>query len=53
MKIADLIGFAAILYAGYLYGTYNADTSSEFTDEDYMKIGGLLVVGFYFSVVLS
>jgi hypothetical protein len=53
LKVADLIGFAALLYAGYLYGTYNADESAPFTNEEYAQIGGLVVVGFYFSVVLS
>lgn len=60
MKASDIIGFWAILVAGYYWGVHSAGT---FTPQDLFTSGnnwvdwlivfGLLAVGFYFAVVLS
>jgi hypothetical protein len=53
MKVSDIGGFAAILYAGYLIGERQADTANPWTNKDYIEIGALLLIGFYLAVVLS
>jgi len=51
MKLADVIGFAAIFGAGYFVG--KDLTLDQFSNWDIALIVGLLVMGFYLAVVLS
>jgi hypothetical protein len=48
----DVIGFAAILGAG-AYGGYKYGQSQPFGFSDFLIIGVLLLIGFYFAVILS
>lgn len=49
MKLPDVVGFAAILSAGYYWGSKGANA----TGTDWLLIGALLALGFYFAVILS
>lgn len=48
MKLTDVVGFASILSAGYYWGSHPTQTGT-----DWLIIGALLALGFYFAVILS
>jgi hypothetical protein len=52
MKIADIIGFSAIL-AGGAYGGYQYSEQGALNLWDWVVIFVLLAIGFYFAVILS
>ena len=53
MKASDIVGFAAILTAGYYAGSQNATGQFWNNWTAMLIVLALLAVGFYFAVVLS
>lgn len=52
MKLADVVGFAAVGGAG-LYTGYKWSQGTSWQLLDFLTLAVLLVIGFYFAVVIS
>jgi hypothetical protein len=53
MKSSDIIGFAALLTAGYYAGSQSATGTLWNNYTNLFIVGALIAIGFYFAVVLS
>jgi hypothetical protein len=53
MKASDIVGFAAILTAGYYAGSQSATGQFWSSWTNMLIVFALLAIGFYFAVVLS